>query len=125
MTPTKNVVTGAARRYTDAQLGGPTTDQDSSVICQTTAGIVLQGNPDRVGLLVLNLGNNDVYLALTSAAGTSFGSKLPANGGNFSCNVRDDFTLPSRTFYGLANGGTSALYFLEVIRLDYTPAGEQ
>lgn len=115
---------GAARSFTDAALGGPTSDQDSSVTAQTSAGILLQGNPDRVGLLFINLGSNDVYLALNSGVSTTNGLKIPSAGGNFVCNVRDDFTLPSRTFYAIANGGTSAVYILEILRISYTPRAE-
>lgn len=116
---------GAARAFTDLALGGPTSDQDSTFTVQTTSGVVLQGNPDRVGLLIINNGANDVFLGLTSGVAVNGGMKLPALGGNFICDVRDDFTLPSRTFYGIANGGTASIYILEILRISYTAKAEQ
>jgi len=114
---------GAARAFTQLQLGGPCTEQDSQVTATNTAAIFLQGNADRVGLLMINLGANDVYLSLTSSVSTTQGIKLPQSGGNVSMNVRDDFTLPSRTFYGITNAATSAVYVLEIIRADTTIPG--
>lgn len=115
---------GAARAFTDVALGGPTTDQDSTFTVQITSGIALQGNPDRVGLLIINNGANDVFLGLTSGVAVNAGMKLPALGGNFIADVRDDFTLPSRAFYAIANGGTSSIYILEILRISYTPKAE-
>ena len=124
MTPPIKPGVGAARAYTDQALGGPTTDQDSTFTVQTAVGIMLQANPDRVGVLFINNGANDVYIGLTSATAVNSGMKLPAAGGNFIANVRDDFTLPARTFYAIANGGTASVYILEIFRLQYTPSGE-
>lgn len=115
---------GAARAYTEDQLGGPCDETESNPTVQLTAGVILQGNPDRVGLVFINLGANDVYIALNSAVSATNGIKVGASGGSATLNVRDDFTLVSRTWYGIASGGTSAIYILEEIRDQYTQPSE-
>lgn len=122
-TPAK-LFPGAARAFTEAALGGPCNEFEDSVTVQTTATSIVNNSPDRVGLVIINLGANDIYIGLTPAVSTTNGIKLPANGGSVSMNVRDDFILPSRQWWGIANGGTSATYELEETRSIYTPPEE-
>lgn len=116
---------GAARAFTEVALGGPCNEIESNPTAQTAAGVLLQGNPDRVGLVMVNLGTNDVFVSLNSGVSTSNGIRIAASGGNITMDVRDDFTIPSRTWYAIANGGTSAMYILEEVRQQYTPKAEQ
>lgn len=111
-----NIAKGAARAFTEAQLGGPIVETDSNPTAQTAATILIQSNGDRVGLVVINLGINDVYLALNSGVSNTNGIKLNKQGGNVAMNVRDDFTLPSRAWYAIGDGGTSQVYVLELLR---------
>ena len=111
-----NIAKGAARAFTEAQLGGPIVETDSNPTAQTAATILIQSNGDRVGLVVINLGVNDVYLALNSGVSNTNGIKLNKQGGNVAMNVRDDFTLPSRAWYAIGDGGTSQVYVLELLR---------
>ena len=107
--------TGAARWWTEGQLGGPTRENESNPTCQNAPTKLVNNNPDRVGLIMINLGANDVYIALNNGVSTTNGIKLPANGGNVTMTVRDDFTLPGREWDGITNAATSAMYVLEEI----------
>jgi hypothetical protein len=115
---------GTARHATEKALGGPTRENETNPTIQTTATMLVAANPDRVGLVIINLGTNDVYMALNNGVSTSNGVKLSAGGGNVSLNVNDDFTLVAREWDAIANGGTSAVYVLEILSDIYTPAGE-
>lgn len=117
--------TGAARWFTDQQLGGPALEKESSVNVLSTLSVVIGSNPDRVGLIMINQGAQDAFIALTPAVSTSFGIKLFANGGSVTMQVRDDFTLPSRQWYGFGNGGAVSIYVLEQISETVTPASEK
>lgn len=117
--PSKPFV-GAARTYTDAQLGGPTTEIETVVSVGTAATQLAKNNPDRVGLVIVNLSTNIVYCAWNSAVSSSQGILLSASGGNFALNVRDDFTLPSRELSALAGGPGSNVYVLEIVRFSYS-----
>lgn len=115
---------GAARRYTEQVLGGPIVELESNPTQGVAAASLLLGNADRVGLLFVNLGANDVFIAVSAAVATTFGIRLTANGGNASFIVTEDFTLPTRQWFGIASGGSSDVYILEVVRQIYTPAPE-
>lgn len=114
---------GAARAQTERNLGGPCNEYDSYPTVLTTVSIVIQANPDRVGLVVINNSTNQVFFGLNSAVSATNGISLPASGGSMTLNVNDDFTLAARTWYGIAVGGTAAIYVLEIVRQDYYKPG--
>ena len=116
---------GAARAFTNVQLGGPTTELESNPTVQNTAGIILQGNPDRVGLVFINTSTVDVFIAFNSGVSSTNGIKIGANGNSVTMTVRDDFTLPTRTIYAITSSGTATVYILEVVRQIYTPDTEK
>jgi hypothetical protein len=107
--------TGAARFYVEQQLGSPTREKESNPNIQITATTVVQSNPDRIGLIMVNMGVNDVFIGLTNSVSATNGIRIVANGGNVTMTVRDDFTLPAREWDGLASGGTSLMYVLEEV----------
>jgi hypothetical protein len=106
----------AARAFTEAQLGGPCNDFESSPVIPTTVGVLAIGNGDRVGLVIMNLSANTLYIGLSPTVSTTNGILLSPNGGVFGVSVRDDFTLPSRQWYGISVGGSAQCYVLEVVR---------
>ncbi len=108
---------GAAREYAARLFGGPITENETNPTCLTTATVLIDGNGDRVALVMVNQGANPVYVATASNVGSTNGILLAASGGSVTMDVTRDFTLPSRRWYGLATGGTSAVYVLEVIRV--------
>jgi len=121
----KTIFPGAARTYTDGQLGGPTLDIISNPSILVTVTSVVQNSPDRVGLIIFNTGANDIYISILATVSTTFGIRLPANTGAVTMNVRDDFTLPSQPWYAVASGGTSVITVVETVRSIYTPDTEK
>ena len=116
MTPTHNIAIGAARQYTEDQLGGPCVENESTPLATTTSSVAIDGNGDRVGLLIINIGAQIVYIALGPNVSAANGIQLAAGGGVASFNVRDDFTLPTRRWYMLSGAATSQMYVLEINR---------
>lgn len=109
--------TSAALLFTEQELGGPCTEIESLIVVPTTPGIVLAGgNGDRVGLIIMNLGGNDIFLSLQGVASSSNGMRITNTGGSVSLTVRDDFTLTSRQWSACTSGSTSLVYVLEIIR---------
>jgi len=121
----KTTFVGAARAFTDAQLGGPTTDLFSNPTVNTTPTLIAKNSPDRVGLVIFNTGANDILVGLDARVSSTFGIKLPSTTGNFGVNVRDDWTLSSHEWWGIALVGASVVTVFEVVRQIYTPEGEQ
>lgn len=107
---------GAALQYAELQLGGPLVENDTNPTCGTSATVLIDGSGDRVGLVIVNLGANNVYISTDSNVSTTNGILLSANGGNISMDVVRDFTFPSRRWWGIASGGTSACFVLELVR---------
>src|SRR5262245_55034864 len=99
---------GAALEFAEKTLGGPLVEVESyPSIGSTGASVAANANGDRVGLLMMNVGATDCYVAIQALTGGQTGFFLPANGGALSLNVRDDFTLPSRNWFGRVAGGTT------------------
>lgn len=117
MSPQANTLpVGAAWATTQLELGGPCTMTESTPATSATPSIIALTSPDRVGLAFINLGANNVYIALTSAVGTTNGILLGASGGSFNTDVRDDYTLPAQAWYAVSPAGASTVYVLEVVR---------
>lgn len=112
-----NVSRPAALLFTEQELGGPCYEQDGVVNVGTAIAASIQGNGERVGILMINQSPFDMYVSLTSAVSTSQGILLGANGGLLSFTVRDDFTLPTRQWFAVCPGANGqSLYVLEIIR---------
>jgi len=116
---------GAALQFTEDQLGGPCVENESAPTALTTGPISINGAGDRVALLVMNLGSNNVYMALSSAVSSTTGILLAPNGGLVAFAVRDDFTLPSRAWWLIATVGSSQLYVLELMRYGQNVEAQQ
>lgn len=106
---------GAARRYSEQVLGGPTNETDKTVSL-ASAGRIVEFNPDRVGLIIVNLGSADLMVAPDSGVSSTFGVRLGANGGNTSLNVTEDFTLVAHDWWGFPLSGTVTVYVIEYVR---------
>jgi hypothetical protein len=77
---------------------------------------IITGNADRLGLLLLNLSANTVYVSIDNSVSATNGIRLGANGGSVALNVTDDGMIQTRTWYGLATGAGSSMYILELSR---------
>lgn len=107
--------TGAARWFTEQMLGGPTREIPSSPTIGVTVGKVVQANPDRVGLVVINGGAADVLIWVDNSVSTTKGIRLTANGGSVTMTVHDDFTLPAQEWDGISSGAGNVLSVLEEV----------
>lgn len=108
--------TSGALRFTELQLGGPCTENESVPIALTSPTLLVNGNGDRVGLLMMNLGSNNAFVTIGPTPSSTSGILLAANGGFITLNVRDDFTLCTRNWYGIANSSGVQIYVLEIVR---------
>lgn len=80
-----------------------------------TAQVVLSNNPNRFGFIIVNLGLNPVYVALTNQVSATYGIRLDASGGAFSCIWDEDFQMTGWAWWCIAPVGDSAVYSLEVV----------
>lgn len=113
----KDVFIGAALQFWRDQFGGVAVENEATVSIGAAVASVINGNGDRLGLLIMNLGTNNTFVGVSSLVSSSFGILLGANGGFLSMNVRDDFTMQTRQWFAVTpSGGSSTLYTLELTR---------
>src|SRR5215470_19636840 len=111
----QDVFIGAALQFWRDLFGGVAVENENTVSVGASTVSIINGNGDRLGLLIMNLGANNTFVAMSSAVGTSFGILLSANGGFVAFNVRDDFTMQTRQFFAnTPSGGSSTIYTLEL-----------
>lgn len=121
----QDVFVGAALQFWRDLFGGVATENENTISVPATVTSIINGNGDRLGLLIVNLGNANVFVGVSSAVSTTFGISLGANGGFVSMNVRDDFTMQTRQWFGIsAAGGPSTVYTLELTRIGSPPQGD-
>lgn len=113
----QDVNIGAALQYWRTIFGGVPVENENTVSVSTSVLDAILGSGDRLGLLIMNLGAANVFVAVSSAVSANFGVLLGANGGFISMNVRDDFTMPTRNWKTICPaGGPSIIYTLELTR---------
>lgn len=106
----------AALYFTQQELGGATTEQETIATVGTTGSVITKGNGDRVGLIFMNVGSIDAYISLNPLAGVFNAITIVAGGGVITMNVRDDFTLPTREWSASSASATTQIYVLEITR---------
>lgn len=126
VTPAPTLKFGAALTYVQNLLGYLVNEIDEVFTLQITNPTVpfIQQNGDRLGLVIVNTSTNPAFIGLSSAVGPSNqGIYLPASGGSISMDARTDFTLPTRAWWGIATGGITVIYVLEIIGVKALPPG--
>jgi len=81
----------------------------------TTDAIVARTNPRRVGLTVINLSVNNIYLRPLTPASASAGILLVPQGGSLTVTWQDDLALPALEWHGIADAAGSAIFVQEVL----------
>jgi|TARA_B110000438_G_scaffold286613_1_gene318011 hypothetical protein len=107
---------GAAAEFLRERYKGELTEDETSVTVGTGVSTIIGGNPDRLGLLILNLSSNTLYVSIDNSVSATNGIRLGANGGSVALNVTDDGMIQTRTWYGLATGAGSSVYVLDLTR---------
>ena len=74
---------------------------------------LVENNPGRTNLTIVNLSSNTVYLAPMSVASSSIGILLTASGGSLAMNYNDDLVLPTLEWHAIASGSSSNVFVIE------------
>jgi|SRR6266849_2381440 len=114
---------GAALAFAQQTLGGPLVENDSNPTIGATIGSIAQGNGDRVALIIVNLGIQDLFVSIDANVSSTNGIKVSASGGSVTMEVLEDYTLPSRQWWGIAPGGNTNVFVLELVRFSLAPTG--
>lgn len=107
---------GAAAEYLRNRFKGEISEVEIPVTIGTAVGTVIDSDPDRLGLLIVNLSANTVFIGIENNISATNAIRLGPSGGSISFNVEDDGMILTRTFYGLATGAGSPVYTLSMSR---------
>lgn len=110
----------AVPSYITKEYGGAGEEVTTEVIVSAAVTRLVKSDPDRLGLLFVNLGTDSVYLTPDNRPSTTRGLFLVNNGGQVSLFVKDDLTLPSREWYATTASGISTVYVVEIRRFTVT-----
>lgn len=99
------------------EFGVKTTIVENPVVSQvaTTVTQVFSSNPNRLALVIINLGAKSVYVAPSRDPSANKGIFLGASGGSMTLKWNEDFELVSHDWHAIAIGAASNVYCLEVV----------
>jgi len=106
-----------AGRFSITRFGGPTTSSTSTVSVLTTVTRIAGNNPRRVSITIYNRGLNNVDIDYVSSVAVGAGIPLSASSGVAVSTIEDDGEAVINEIYGIANGATSSVFVVEVMRV--------
>jgi len=94
----------ALSRYVEKKLGMKTRAYpiDDPVSCLTTVTSILPNNPDRLAVLLVNLGATAMYVAWDREVGADHGVYVAPEGGSFALIADEDGELVGYELFGIA-----------------------
>lgn len=111
----------AALAFVAREYPGQYQEEDVAKTVGTSSLLLLPSNPERMSLGIVNIGSTDIYISPMSDVSTSNGILLQADGGSYTCNVRDDLTLPTLPWYAVSSGAGGLVYAVDIYRFALTP----
>lgn len=100
----------ALHRFIERKYGMKTrsiTNPNDVVQCEITVTEYLQNNPDRLGYILMNLGDFPMYVIFDEHPSDVRGLLLAAAGGIMSLDAERDYELVSYPLFGIAIGGVT------------------
>lgn len=107
---TNQLVQGAAAEFYAKKYGGIVSTEFASQLIGTSAVAVLGSDPERVHLVLVNLGTAKMVVHFQDDVSLSNGITLTPEGGSVIMNAEDDGPLITRPFYAIAAGANQSLY---------------
>lgn len=107
---------GAAAEFVASNFGGGFVVRDNVIAVGLVPVVVAPNDPDRVALVVVNIGAVAVTINYRENITLNQGIVLLDNGSTYSVNVRDDAILPAWMHAALSSGVGSTLFVVEIIR---------
>lgn len=97
-------------------FGGDFSEEDLNVSVLDTPTKLVNNDPERISLTIINLGTADVYIKPRNDVSATSGILLTASGGSVSMDVRSDATLPSREWWAISGTTGQELFVLSMRR---------
>lgn len=103
----------------EQQYGVKTDVKISTIALTTTAQRICDNNPNRVGLLILNLGSTKSFINWSTGVSSTNGIQLVNNGGDFSLTWLEDFNIVGYEMYGVGSSGGETLFVAEIYTIGH------
>jgi hypothetical protein len=114
---------GIAAEFSARFYGGRFESLQRDVTAGVAAANIVQNNPERAALLIINLSVNTVVIRPGGGATLTSGIVLAPSGGSFSTVLLNDLVLPSYSYDAIASAAASELFIVEVNRYARTDNG--
>lgn len=112
-----NVFRGAAWELTASKYRGTTQEDEAVVTVSAAVTEAAAPDPERVLLVLVNLGTVPIFVAPVNTVSSTRGIALSANGGAVTINADDDSTMVSRGWFAISTQAGQTLYRLSVRRI--------
>ena len=80
-----------------------------------TVGQLARQNPNRIGLLFMNVSLNNMYVGFWNDVSASKGIRLGASGGFYKSVWFEDFEMPAYEWFAIADGAASNIVAVELL----------
>lgn len=107
---------GAVQLALEAQLFGKFTTRESEVVVGVTTTVIVNNNPERIGMVIVNSAGVPVTISLKRDVALYKGLILSQQGDTLSTNYIEDAQFPTHELSAIADGTPSELYIIEFIR---------
>lgn len=99
------------------QFGVKTRPRVNPVVSQveTVATKLADNNPNRLALIVINLGTTAMYIGLDSEVSAEKGIYVGANGGSLALIWNEDFDMVAWEWFAVAITSANKVYVIEVV----------
>lgn len=110
------VIGGAARRFSAERFGGSLRILEAFEDVGTETVIAVKQDPDRVALLVTNIGSTQLTFRFRSPVTAGEGILLPGNGDTLSLDVERDGDTVAWRLFGISAVAGGRIHVVETVR---------
>lgn len=107
---------GAAYQDAERRFGGPLREVQTSATIGLVQSRIVEHDPERVSLTIVNWGAADVVAAIGANATLTAGIRVAGGGGFVTLSLVEDSTLVCQEFWGISSAAGNTVYVLALRR---------
>ena len=118
MTENITLPQGAVQRALELQLFGRFTTRETTIVVGTSAGVILNNNPERIGFVMTNTGGTSITFSLKRDIVSNKGLTLAQQGDTVTTNYIEDAQYPTHELSAISDTINGELFIVEFIRVN-------
>lgn len=111
----------ALQAYLEQHFGGSFEVKVKTVTVPITPTKIVDHNYERMGLTLVLLGANKVFVSPDDAPSATHGIELISSGASIAETANDDLALVGREHFGIADTAPSDVFVVEIVRYASAP----